>query len=228
MVNTIEFLDRVSFSVQPQKPVKSFVHPLVEEAKSRDVVSSPPPKSPRSSKVTKSPSSPKSPRHDVGVDELDTGFRLSKKETSPLTRQYKKRHHASHIVPPLELYKLQQGDGEGVQLSPREKYDGFSVEEAMLSPRSRPLSIDTKSYTYPTECPPSPPHEQLDHQWFDRRSVTLMGRYFFCSFFWALGYTLQISLSLSLSLSPSLSPSLPPPPLYYVKALFSANHIRIF
>ncbi|XP_048581616.1 protein FAM13B isoform X3 [Nematostella vectensis] len=149
-----------------------FVHPLVEEAKSRDPVATPPPRSPRSPKVTMSP--PPSPGRHATVDELDCGHNPVRE----LTKQYKQHHRASPLVPPLELYKLQQGDiDDHVQRSPREKYDGLGSEEALLSPRTRPLMIDTKrsaagNHTSCPECPPSPPHEQLDHYWYERRVET--------------------------------------------------------
>ena len=102
------------------------------------------------------------------MDELDAALFRSRKEL--ITKQYKTKHHSSPIVPPLELYKLQQGQSDDIQLSPRERYDGYGVDEAMLSPRSRPpLTIDVRPS--PTECPPSPPHEQIDHFWLDRRYV---------------------------------------------------------
>ena len=102
------------------------------------------------------------------VDEVDSGGFKPKKEI--LTKQYKKKHHSSPIVPPLELYKLQQDSiPDCIQISPRERYDGLNTEEALVSPRTRPLTIDTRAI--PHECPPSPPHEQIEHSWFDRRFV---------------------------------------------------------
>jgi len=103
------------------------------------------------------------------VDQVDSSPLRPRKDV--LTKQYKKKHHGSPIVPPLELYKLQQQDSlpDYAQLSPRERYDGLSTEEALLSPRTRPLTVDTR--TIPHECPPSPPHEQVEHSWFERRLV---------------------------------------------------------
>lgn len=103
----------------------------------------------------------------VEVDEVDSSPSRPKKDN--LTKHFKKKHHGSPIVPPLELYKLQQEDSiaESIQLSPRERYDGFSTDEALVSPRIRPLTVDTR--TIPYECPPSPPHEQIEHSWFERR-----------------------------------------------------------
>jgi len=103
------------------------------------------------------------------VDEVDSSPFRPRKDI--LTKQYKKKHHGSPIVPPLELYKLQQEDSipDSIQLSPRERYDGFSTDEALVSPRTRPLTVDTR--TIPYECPPSPPHEQIEHSWFERRLV---------------------------------------------------------
>ncbi|EDO47841.1 predicted protein [Nematostella vectensis] len=90
-------------------------------------------------------SPPPSPGRHATVDELDCGHNPVRE----LTKQYKQHHRASPLVPPLELYKLQQGDiDDHVQRSPREKYDGCP------------------------ECPPSPPHEQLDHYWYERRVET--------------------------------------------------------
>lgn len=103
----------------------------------------------------------------VEVDEVDSSPFRPKKDN--LTKHFKKKHHGSPLVPPLELYKLQQEDSiaESIQLSPRERYDGFSTDEALVSPRTRPLTVDTR--TIPHECPPSPPHEQIEHSWFERR-----------------------------------------------------------
>uniref|UniRef100_A0A6P8IJE2 Protein FAM13A-like isoform X3 n=1 Tax=Actinia tenebrosa TaxID=6105 RepID=A0A6P8IJE2_ACTTE len=152
---------------------KNFIHPLVEEAKNRGKIATPPPRSPRSPKVSKSPPSPSSPNKHGTIDEVDGGYNPVKE----LTKQYKKRSRGAPVVPPLELYKLQQGDVGGgsdnlikydVQLSPRERYDGVGSDEALLSPRSRPLTIDTKS-SYPTECPPSPPHDHVEPFWSERR-----------------------------------------------------------
>ena len=104
------------------------------------------------------------------LDEVDSSPLRPRRDV--LTKQYKKKHHGSPIVPPLELYKLQQQDSlpDYAQLSPRERYDGLSTEEALLSPRTRPLTVDTR--TIPHECPPSPPHEQVEHSWFERRLVS--------------------------------------------------------
>ena len=103
------------------------------------------------------------------VDQVDSSPLRPRKDV--LTKQYKKKHHGSPIVPPLELYKLQQQDSlpDYAQLSPRERYDGLSTDEALLSPRTRPLTVDTR--TIPHECPPSPPHQQVEHSWFERRLV---------------------------------------------------------
>ena len=102
------------------------------------------------------------------IDEVDSSPLRSRKDL--ITQQYKKKHHGAPIVPPLELYKLQQHDaGDEIQLSPRERYERLSTDEALLSPRSRPLTIDTRTTGY--ECPPSPPHEQIEHSWFERRLV---------------------------------------------------------
>lgn len=103
------------------------------------------------------------------IDEVDSSPLRSRKDL--ITQQYKKKHHGAPIVPPLELYKLQQHDvADEIQLSPRERYERFGTDEALLSPRSRPLTIDTRTTGY--ECPPSPPHEQIEHSWFERRLVT--------------------------------------------------------
>lgn len=150
-----------------QRQNKSKVHPLVDEAKNKNVVSTTPPISPRTTRSSRIQPQSASARQAGEVDEVDSSpFRPSKEL---LTKQYKKKHHGAPIVPPLELYKLQQHD-DGIQLSPRERYDGLGTDEALLSPRSRPLTIDTR--TIPHECPPSPPHEQIEHSWFERRVDT--------------------------------------------------------
>ena len=112
------------------------------------------------------------------VDQVDSSPLRPRKDV--LTKQYKKKHHGSPIVPPLELYKLQQQDSlpDYAQLSPRERYDGLSTEEALLSPRTRPLTVDTR--TIPHECPPSPPHQQVEHSWFERRLVLTFLACMFC------------------------------------------------
>ncbi|KAJ7381069.1 Protein fam13a [Desmophyllum pertusum] len=145
---------------------KSLVHPLVDEAKNKNVVSTTPPRSPRTVKSSRIQPPSALPRQEPGeVDEVDSSPFRPRKDL--ITKQYKKKHHGAPIVPPLELYKLQQHDPDGIQLSPRERYDGFGTDEALLSPRSRPLTIDTRTIAH--ECPPSPPHEQIEHSWFDRR-----------------------------------------------------------
>lgn len=103
------------------------------------------------------------------MDEVDAAASKPKREN--LTKYYKTKHHSAPAVPPLELYKLQQDDSipDIIQLSPRERYDGLNTDEALVSPRIRPLTIDTR--TIPHECPPSPPHEQIEHVWFERRLV---------------------------------------------------------
>lgn len=124
--------------------------------------------SPRNNRSSRIQLQSASARQEQGeVDEVDSSSFRHRKEL--LTKQYKKKHHGAPIVPPLELYKLQQHD-DGIQLSPRERYDGLGTDEALLSPRSRPLTIDTR--TIPHECPPSPPHEQIEHSWFERRVDT--------------------------------------------------------
>ena len=103
------------------------------------------------------------------MDEVDAAASKPKREN--LTKHYKTKHHSAPAVPPLELYKLQQDDSipDIIQLSPRERYDGLNTDEALVSPRIRPLTIDTRAI--PHECPPSPPHEQIEHVWFERRLV---------------------------------------------------------
>lgn len=151
-----------------QRQNRSKVHPLVDEAKNKNVVSTTPPMSPRNNRSSRIQLQSASARQEQGeVDEVDSSSFRHRKEL--LTKQYKKKHHGAPIVPPLELYKLQQHD-DGIQLSPRERYDGLGTDEALLSPRSRPLTIDTR--TIPHECPPSPPHEQIEHSWFERRVDT--------------------------------------------------------
>lgn len=149
------------------KQTKPLVHPLVDEAKSKGKVRTTPPKSPRSGRSPRMQPSASSPRQEGDVDQVDSSPLRPRKDV--LTKQYKKKHHGSPIVPPLELYKLQQQDSlpDYAQLSPRERYDGLSTEEALLSPRTRPLTVDTR--TVPHECPPSPPHQQVEHSWFERR-----------------------------------------------------------
>ncbi|XP_027057443.1 protein FAM13A-like isoform X1 [Pocillopora damicornis] len=159
--------DEYSDKDDQQRQNKSKVHPLVDEAKNKNVVSTTPPISPRTSRSSRIQLHSASSRQEGEVDEVDSSSFRPRKEL--LTKQYKKKHHGAPIVPPLELYKLQQHD-DGIQLSPRERYDGLGTDEALLSPRSRPLTIDTR--TIPHECPPSPPHEQIEHSWFERRVDT--------------------------------------------------------
>ncbi|XP_068710197.1 protein FAM13A-like isoform X2 [Montipora foliosa] len=146
---------------------KRLVHPLVDEVKSKDLIRTTPPKSPRSSRSSKIQPSSSALRPEGDVDEVDAApFRPMRDN---LGKHYNKKHHTSPAVPPLELYKLQQDDSipDIIQLSPRERYDGLNTDEALVSPRTRPLTIDTR--TIPYECPPSPPHEQIEHSWFERR-----------------------------------------------------------
>ncbi|KAK2566202.1 Protein FAM13A [Acropora cervicornis] len=146
---------------------KRLVHPLVDDVKSKNVVRTTPPKSPRSSRSSKLQAPSSSPKPERDVDEVDAAASKPKREN--LTKHYKTKHHSAPAVPPLELYKLQQDDSipDIIQLSPRERYDGLNTDEALVSPRIRPLTIDTRAI--PHECPPSPPHEQIEHVWFERR-----------------------------------------------------------
>lgn len=146
---------------------KRLVHPLVDDVKSKNVVRTTPPKSPRSSRSSKLQAPSSSPKPERDVDEVDAAAPKPKREN--LTKHYKTKHHSAPAVPPLELYKLQQDDSipDIIQLSPRERYDGLNTDEALVSPRIRPLTIDTRAI--PHECPPSPPHEQIEHVWFERR-----------------------------------------------------------